>query len=78
MKPDARRIHLRSLLQDLHSVSHGSAGASNIATWLQGLQDGALPDPPVDEGTGLVSFQQPAHRYKRGGQKHIAIPCEYL
>lgn len=23
---------------------------------------------------GLVSYQQPAHRYKRGGDEHIAIP----
>ncbi len=23
---------------------------------------------------GLVSCQQPAHRYKRGGHEHVAIP----
>ncbi|SUG33114.1 transposase InsF for insertion sequence IS3A/B/C/D/E/fA [Salmonella enterica subsp. arizonae] len=32
------------------------------------------PDGRLMKEPGLVSCQQPAHRYKRGGHEHIAIP----
>ncbi|EAQ9966225.1 IS3 family transposase, partial [Salmonella enterica] len=32
------------------------------------------PDGRLMKEPGLVSCQQPAHRYKRGGHEHVAIP----
>lgn len=74
-KPDGRRAVLRSQVVELHGISHGSAGARSIATiairseyqmrrWLAGR---------LMKELGLVSCQQPTHRYKRGGHEHVAI-----
>ena len=74
-KPDIRRTALRSQVQELHSISHGSAGARSIATMatLKGFNMGRWLAGKLMKELGLVSCQQPTHRYKRGGQEHIAI-----
>ena len=75
-KPDPGRIALRSLVQELHDASHGSAGARSIAAMakLKGFRMGRWLAGKLMKELGLVSCQQPAHRYKRGHQAHIAIP----
>ncbi|MBV4413672.1 IS3 family transposase [Enterobacteriaceae bacterium YMB-R22] len=75
-EPDIRRTALRSQVQELHSISHGSAGARSIATMatLKGFRMGRWLAGKLLKEPGLVSCQQPTHRYKRGGQEHIAIP----
>jgi putative transposase len=74
-EPDIRRTAL-SQVQELHSISHGSAGARSIATMatLKGFRMGRWLAGKLLKELGLVSCQQPTHRYKRGGQEHIAIP----
>ncbi|MBS4433139.1 IS3 family transposase [Pectobacterium punjabense] len=76
IEPDAHRIHCRSLVQELHCASHGSAGARSIATMatLKGFRMGRWLARQLMKELGLVSCQQPAHRYKRGGQEHVAVP----
>lgn len=75
-KPDGRCAVLRSQVMELHSISHGSAGARSIATmatqrgyrmerWLAGR---------LMKELRLVSCQQPTHRYKRGSHEHVPIP----
>jgi putative transposase len=75
-KPDGRRAVLRSQVLELHNISHGSAGARSIATMatLRGFRMGRWLAGRLMKELGLVSCQQPAHRYKRGGHEHIAIP----
>ena len=76
IEPDAHRIHCRSLVQELHCASHGSAGARSIATMatLKGFRMGRWLARQLMKELGLVSCQQPAHRYKRGNQEHVAVP----
>ncbi|EIQ23039.1 putative transposase insO for insertion sequence element IS911A [Shigella flexneri K-404] len=75
-KPDGRRAVLRSLVLELHGISHGSAGARSIATMAtrRGYQMGRWLAGRLMKELGLVSCQQPTHRYKRGGHEHVAIP----
>ncbi|MJM40010.1 IS3 family transposase, partial [Salmonella enterica subsp. arizonae] len=75
-KPDGRRAVLRSQVPELHGISHGSAGAGSIATMatLRGCRTGRWLAGRLMKEPGLVSCQQPTHRYKRGGHEHIAIP----
>ncbi|AMJ72277.1 transposase [Enterobacter cloacae] len=75
-KPDGRRAVLRSQVLELHSISHGSAGARSIATMAthRGYQMGRWLAGRLMKELGLVSCQQPTHRYKRGGYEHVAIP----
>jgi len=75
-KPDGRRTVLRSQVLELHSISHGSAGARSIATMAtqRGYQMGRWLAGRLMKELGLVSCQQPTHRYKRGGHEHVAIP----
>ncbi|MBS6060059.1 MAG: IS3 family transposase [Pantoea sp.] len=75
--PDGRRAVLRSQVLELHNISHGSAGArSSIATMAtqRGHQMGRWLAGRLMRELGLVSCQQPTHRYKRGGHEHVAIP----
>lgn len=75
-KLDGRRTILRSQVLELHSISHGSAGARSIATMAtqRGYQMGPWLAGRLMKELGLVSCQQPTHRYKRGGNEHVAIP----
>ncbi|EBS1758670.1 IS3 family transposase, partial [Salmonella enterica subsp. enterica serovar Oranienburg] len=75
-KPDGRRAVLRSQVRELHGISHGSAGARSIATMAtrRGYQMGRWLAGRLMKELGLVSCQQPTHRYKRGGHEHVAIP----
>ena len=75
-KPDGRRAVLRSQVLELYNISHGPAGARSIATMatLRGLRMGQWLAGRLMKALGLVSCQQPAHRYKCGGHEHIAIP----
>ncbi|EPF1808124.1 IS3-like element IS911 family transposase, partial [Shigella flexneri] len=59
-----------------HGISHGSAGARSIATMAtrRGYQMGRWLAGRLMKELGLVSCQQPTHRYKRGGHEHVAIP----
>ncbi len=74
--PDGRRAVLRSQVQELHGLSHGSAGARSIAVMAthRGFRMGRWLAGRLMKEMGLVSCQQPVHRYKRGGHEHIAIP----
>ena len=76
VESDIRRVQLRSLVQELHNVSHGSAGARSIATMatLKGHKMGRWLARKLMAELRLVSCQQPIHRYKRGGQEHTTIP----
>lgn len=75
-KPDGRRAVLRSQVLELHGISHGSAVARSIATMAtqRGYQMGLWLAGRLMKELGLVSCQQPTHRYKRGGHEHVAIP----
>ncbi|ABB68918.1 putative reverse transcriptase (plasmid) [Shigella boydii Sb227] len=75
-KPDGRRAVLRSQVLELHGISHGSAGARSIATMAtrRGYQMGRWLAGRLMKELGLVSCQQPTHRYKRGGHEHVAMP----
>ncbi|WP_394551015.1 IS3 family transposase [Pantoea sp. SGAir0180] len=75
-KPDGRRAVLRSKVLELHNISHGSAGARSIAAMAtqRGLPMGRWLAGTLMRELGLVSCQQPTHRYKRCGHEHIAIP----
>lgn len=75
-KPDGRRAVLRSQVLELHNISHGSAGARSIAIMatLRGFKMGRWLAGRLMKELGLVSCQQPTHRYKRGGHEHIVIP----
>ena len=75
-KPDGRRAVLRSQVLELHGISHGSAGGRSIATMAtrRGYQMGRWLAGRLMKELGLVSCQQPTHRYKRGGHEHVAIP----
>jgi putative transposase len=52
------------------------AGARSIATMAtrRGYQMGRWLAGRLMKELGLVSCQQPTHRYKRGGHEHVAIP----
>ncbi|EAA1971385.1 IS3 family transposase, partial [Escherichia coli] len=73
-KPDCRRAVLRSQVLELHGISHGSAGARSIATMAtrRGYQMGRWLAGRLMKELGLVSCQQPTHRYKRSGHEHVA------
>jgi len=75
-KPDGRRAVLRSQVLELHNISHGSAGARSIAIMatMRGFRMGRWLAGRLMKELGLVSCQQPTHRYKRGGHEHIVIP----
>ncbi|MDQ5075472.1 IS3 family transposase, partial [Klebsiella variicola subsp. variicola] len=74
--PDAERLSLRSQVLEYHNTSHGSAGARSIASMAanDGIKMGRWLAAKLMAELGLSSCQQPKHRYKRGGQEHIAIP----
>ncbi|MEX9852278.1 IS3 family transposase, partial [Providencia huaxiensis] len=59
-----------------HTERHGSAGSRSIAVMAthRGFRMGRWLAGRLMKEMGLVSCQQPVHRYKRGGDEHIAIP----
>lgn len=73
-KPDGRRAVLRSQVLELHGIT----GARSIATMAtrRGYQMGRWLAGRLMKELRLVSCQQPAHRYKRGGHEHVAIVKE--
>ncbi|EAB8293357.1 IS3 family transposase [Salmonella enterica subsp. enterica] len=75
-KPDGRRAVLRNQVLELHNISHDSAGARSIAIMatMRGFRMGRWLAGRLMKELGLVSCQQPTHRYKRGGHEHIVIP----
>ncbi len=67
---------LRSQVLELHNINHGSAGARSLAIMAtqRGFKVGRWLAGRLMKELGLVSCQQPTHRYKRGGHEHIVIP----
>ncbi len=76
VQPDKKHIELRNQVQELHHLSHGSAGARSIAMMAthKGFLMGRWLAARLMKELGLVSCQQPRRRYKRGGQEHVVIP----
>lgn len=72
-EPDAEQISLRSQVLEYHNASHGSAGARSIASMTadDGIKIGRWLAAKLMTELGLVSCQQPKHRYKRGGQEIV-------
>ncbi|MGL9751362.1 MAG: DDE-type integrase/transposase/recombinase [Symbiopectobacterium sp.] len=75
-EPDRRRTELRSQIQELYNISHGSAGARSIAAMatLRGFRMERWLAGRIMKELGLVSCQQSKHRYIRSGREHVAIP----
>jgi putative transposase len=69
-------LQLQTMVKAAHRLSNGSAGARTIATMV--TTDG-VPLSRYRAGRrmkvlGLVSNQQPKHRYKKAEQPHMEIP----
>ena len=67
---------LREQVKAAHALSNGSAGARSIATL---VAQGGTPLSRYRASRrmkllGLVSSQQPTHRYKKADQPHVDIP----
>lgn len=71
----AETIKLRSLVSEAHAASNGSAGARTIADIVtnQGVKLSRYRATKLMRTLGLVSCQQPKHRYKKASQEHIEI-----
>ncbi len=63
------------MVKHAHQLSNGSAGARTIATMVtaQGVSLSRYRADCRMKALGLVSNQQPKHRYKRATQEHICI-----
>ena len=74
MKPEERQ--LRERIRAAHQLSNGSAGARTIATLVtaEGLPLSRHRAGRRMKALGLVSNQQPKHRYKHAEQPHVSIP----
>jgi putative transposase len=74
LSPEETR--LRELVKAAHTLSNGSAGARTIATLVtaQGLPLSRYRARRRMQALGLVSCQQPKHRYKKAEQVHLNIP----
>ena len=72
----AETIKLRSLVSEAHAASNGSAGARTIADIItnQGVKLSRYRATKLMRTLGLVSCQQPKHRYRKASQEHIEIP----
>ncbi len=69
-------ILLRAKVRELHSASNGSAGARSIAMMASnhGFKLSRYRATKLMKKLGLVSCQQPKHRYAKQTQEHIEIP----
>lgn len=67
---------LREHIKTVHALSHGSAGARTIAKMVtaKGLALSRYRAGRRMKALGLVSSQQPQHRYKKAEQPHLGIP----
>jgi putative transposase len=74
LSPEESR--LREHVKAAHTLSNGSAGARTIATLVtaQGLPLSRYRARRRMQALGLVSCQQPKHRYKKAEQVHLNIP----
>ena len=74
LAPEERR--LRERVKDAHTLSNGSAGARTIAKMLtaEGLPLSRYRAGRRMQVLGLVSSQQPTHRYKKADQPRLNIP----
>lgn len=74
MKAEERQ--LRELIEAAHQLSNGSAGARTIATMVsaEGYPLSRYRAGKRMTALGLVSSQQPQHRYKKAEQPHASIP----
>jgi len=75
-KLEPQRIKERAFVKNFHAASKGSAGTRMIS------QAAATAGIPLTRymarkhmnDLGLVSSQVPAHKYRKGGNEHIAVP----
>ena len=74
--PSQEEIRLRDKVKAAHQLSNGSAGARTIATMVsaEGTSLSRYRAARRTKLLGLVSSQQPKHRYKRAEQPHTGIP----
>lgn len=77
LSPKAAR--LRSLVREVHRVSHGSAGARTVAEMVSNDDSHDIALSRYRAGRlmkvmNLVSTQLPKHAYKKATQEHVAIP----
>ena len=75
-KINAETVKLRSLVSEAHSASNGSAGARTIAGIVteQGINLSRYRASKLMKSLGLVSCQEPKHRYQHRPQEHVNIP----
>ena len=70
------KVKLRSLVKEVYVASNGSAGARSIADMVttQGVPLSRYRASKLMKALGLISCQQPKHKYQKGGQEHITVP----
>ena len=74
--PTLETVVLKSKVREAHELSEGSAGARTVASIVSSDDEKLsryMAGKLMNE-MGLVSCQQPAHSYKRGGAEHVEIP----
>lgn len=73
---DTDKLKLRSLVSEVHTASNGSAGARTVADMVSqlGVPLSRYRATKLMKALGLVSCQQPKHKYKKTTQEHIEIP----
>jgi putative transposase len=72
----AEELHLRERIKMAHQLSNGSAGSRTIARIVtdEGLPLSRYRATKRMAAMGLVSSQQPKHRYRKVDQPHVGIP----
>jgi putative transposase len=71
--------HLRSLVREVHRLSHGSAGARTVADIVtndetHNISLSRYRATRLMKKLELVSCQVPKHAYKKASKEHVAIP----
>lgn len=71
-----KKIEERAMVKQLFNESRGSAGSRTIASMAQanGIDLSRYRARHIMKALSLVSSQQRTHRYKKGGEEHLAIP----
>ena len=74
--PKPEELRLQVMIKNAYQLSNGSAGARTIASMVttEGLALSRYRAARRMKVLGLVSNQQPKHRYKKASQEHISIP----